>query len=325
MNPFLGIFFKVLSGLSFTLMSASIKWLGTSHPGETAYPVGEVVFFRSFLAMWTVVVWLGLRGRLKGAMATANPLGHVQRGLVGTLGMFFGFAALSFLPLPDATAINYVVPLLTVMLAALVLKESVGIYRWSAVAMGMIGVIVMLWPHLGFLKNEAAASGVAETSGFGALCGLLGALCSAFAMIEVRKLTATEATGTIVLYFSALTSTFGLLTIVLGLVDARYRWLMPSGMEAVLVLMIGVFGGIGQITLTESYRHAEPSVIAPFDYLNLVWALLLGWVFFANQPDEALVIGATIVIAAGLFVLLRERRLGIERRLERAASSSRSI
>ncbi|MBY0612189.1 MAG: DMT family transporter [Beijerinckiaceae bacterium] len=322
MNPFLGIFFKVLSGLSFTMMSASVKWLGTSHPGETIYPVGEVVFFRSFLAMWTVVAWLAWRGKLKGATLTNNRMGHIQRGLVGSFGMFFGFAALSLLPLPDATAINYIVPLITVMLAALVLKETVGVYRWSAVGVGMIGVAVMLWPHLSFLQASAPP---AEGASFGAACGLMAALCTSFAMIEVRKLTATEKTGTIVLYFSALTSVFGALTILLGFFDVRYRWLMPTGLEAGLMIMIGVFGGIGQITLTESYRHAEPSVIAPFDYLNLVWALIIGWVLFAETPDEALMIGASIVIAAGLFVILREHQLGIKRKREKAAAPSRPI
>jgi len=319
-NPIFGIFFKVLSGIAFTLMSACIKWLGTHHMSEQIYPVGEVVFFRSFLAMWTVVVWLALQGKLRASIRTKNPLGHVQRGLVGSGGMFFGFAALAFLPLPDATALGYVAPLLTVMLAALLLHESVGIYRWGAVGFGMVGIIGTLWPHLGESRES-----MVEGSGFGALCGLAAALCTAFAIIEVRKLTATEQTGTIVLYFSGLTSCFGLVTLILGLFIPRYAWQMPSGFEAGLVVLIGFFGGIGQILLTESYRHAEPSVIAPFDYLNLIWAILLGWVLFAERPETALIFGASIVIAAGLFVLWREHRLGIQRKREKAAAPPRSI
>ena len=323
MNPLLGIFFKVVSGLAFTFMSACVKWLGTNHPGETVYPVGEVVFFRSSLAALTVVVWLAWRGRLRESTRTANPWGHVQRGLVGSGGMFFGFTALSLLPLPDATAINYIVPLLTVMLSGIILKEAIGIYRWSAVFIGMIGVAVMLWPHLSFV--QASRSSTAGTLSFGAGCGVFAAFCTSFAVIEVRKLTRTEQTGTIVLYFSILTSIFGACTIVLGFFSQKYSWLMPSPYEAMFLLMIGVFGGIGQITLTESYRHAGPAVIAPFDYLGLVWALMLGWVLFSEVPESTLIIGASIVIAAGLFVLLREHQLGIRRKREKAAGSARTI
>ena len=320
MNPLLGILFKVISGVAFTLMSASIKWLGTGHPREAIFPVGEVVFFRSFLAMWTVVAWLAIQGKLRSAIRTRNVLGHVQRGLVGSGGMFFGFAALAYLPLPDATAIGYIAPLMTVMLAALLLHEAVGVYRWGAVGFGMLGIVVMLWPHLGMAQRAAP-----EGTGFGAMCGLAAALCTAFAIIEVRKLTATEQTGTIVLYFSGLTSIFGLVTFFLGLFIPRYAWLMPSGFEAGLICLIGFFGGIGQILLTESYRQAEPSVIAPFDYLNLIWAILLGWVLFAETPEQALIFGALIVIAAGLVVLLREHQLGIKRKREKAAAPPRSI
>ncbi len=323
MNPFLGIFFKILSGFAFTLMAASVKWLGTMHSSDIPYPVGEVVFFRSFLAMWTVFAWLGLRGNLREAWRTQNFAGHIQRGLVGSGGMFFGFAALTLLPLPDATAINYIVPLLTVALAAVLLKERVGLYRWSAVFVGLMGILVMLYPHLSFLRSGGTA--ISSNADFGAICGLLAALCTAFAIIEVRKLTATEQTGTIVLYFSALTSFFGALTVLLGFFSPKYRWLMPTSHEAWLLMLIGFCGGIGQILLTESYRHAEPSVIAPFDYLNLVWALLLGWVLFADKPDPALMIGAAIVIAAGMVVLVREHQLGIKRKREREAAPSRAL
>ncbi len=323
MSPFIGIFLKIVSGFAFTLMAAGVKWLGADHVDAPDYPTGEVVFFRSFFALITVMIWLAMRQKLRSAVKTQNIFGHFKRGLVGSAGMFCGFATLSLLPLPDATAINYIVPLLTVMLAALVLKEPVGPYRWSAVGFGMIGIAVMLWPHLSIGGHKAEAN--SSFSSLGAAFGLAAAFFSAFAMIEVRKLTATEQTGTIVFYFSALTTAMSAATFFLGIFHSDFIWLLPSGKEGVLLVLIGLFGGIGQITLTESYRQAEPSVIAPFDYLNLIWALLIGWILFSDKPDPSLVFGAGIVIAAGLVVIFRERHLGIVRRQEKEASSSRTI
>ncbi len=325
MSPFIGIILKIVSGLSFTLMSTGARWLSVSHENTPNYPVGQVVFFRSFIAMLVVFAWLGFYGQLRHVMRTSNFLGHVKRGLVGSGGMFFGFAALFYLPLPDATAINYVIPLLTVVLAALLLKEQVGVYRWGAVGFGMIGVAIMLWPY--FYAGNSSATHTASYH-LGAVFGLIAALFSAFAMIEVRKLTLSEKTGTIVFYFSALTTFLSAITYVVGLIgpefaglkfagfklaDLKLAWLMPNMLDLSVFILVGFFGGIGQITLTESYRNAEPSVIAPFDYLNLIWALLIGWVLFNDMPDISLVFGAIIVIAAGMIIILRERYLGLKR------------
>jgi drug/metabolite transporter (DMT)-like permease len=293
-------------------MATGARWLAVSHINSPQYPLGQVVFFRSFIAMLVIFIWLRLQGKLRHVYRTQNFFGHIKRGLTGSGGMFFGFAALAYLPLPDATAINYIMPLMTVVLAALILKEQIGAYRWGAVGFGMIGVMVMLWPYL----SAGSASHSANYS-FGAMLGLFAALFAAFAMIEIRKLTSSEETGTIVFYFSLLTTLMSGVAFILGLIKPQYAWILPNFKDLIVLLSIGFFGGIGQITLTESYRNAEPSVIAPFDYLNLIWALLIGWVLFRDMPDISLVFGAMIVISAGLIIIFRERYLGIKRKREK--------
>lgn len=305
MNPLLGISLKVLSALAFTIMSAGIKRVGSD------YPTGEIVFFRSAFAILPLVVWLSLRGDLIRAVRTSDLKGHILRGIVGSCGMFAGFVALSYLPLSDAVVIGYASPLITVVLAALFLGETVRAYRWSAVGIGFLGVLVMMSPHLGAVRADG--SGWLVGAGF----GLLGACCAAGATIQVRRMTATESTGAIVFYFTLLTTALGLATIVLG-------WKMPNATDAALLVAVGILGGIGQILMTQSFRYADASLIAPFDYTTMVWAFLIGWFVFGQLPGPAVLAGGAIVAAAGVFVIWREHRLGLDRRKSRKAAPQRS-
>ena len=305
-RPFLGIGLKVLSALAFTMMSAGIKLLGEK------FPIGELVFFRSAFAIVPLIVWLGWQRDLINAVRTRSLKGHLLRGIIGSCGMFSGFLALSYLPLSEAVAIGYAAPLIVVVLAALVLKEVVRAYRWTAVCIGFGGVLIMLSPHLA----GAAAHGLAGGAAIGALFGLFGACCAAGATIQVRRLTASEKTGAIVFYFSLMTTLLGLFTLVLG-------WRMPSGTELALLVLIGILGGIGQILLTESYRHGDASLVAPFEYTTMIWAVLIGWFAFGQWPQPAVAVGGAIVAAAGMFVVWRERRLGLLR-AEVATGSQRN-
>lgn len=305
LSPFLGITLKLVSALAFTLMSAGIKSI------STRYPTGEIVFIRSFFAMIPLLIWLAWRSELPAALKTSNLRGHLKRGIMGSTGMFCGFAALQFLPLSEAVAIGYAAPLAVVVLAALVLKERVRIYRWSAVTIGFVGVLIMLSPHLG-----AGAHPVGGNAALGAMLGLAGAFCSAFASVEVRLLTATERTGAIVFYFMLLTSLLGLSTILLG-------WNMPNLQDAAMMVLIGILGGLGQILIVQAYRYGDASLIAPFEYSTMLWAVAIGWFWFGEWPTLAILIGATIVIASGIYVILREHQLGLARREQREVGPSR--
>jgi drug/metabolite transporter (DMT)-like permease len=277
------------------------------------YPVGEVVFFRSAFALLPLLVWLKWQGDLVNAVRTKNVVGHFKRGLIGTSGMYLSFAALSHLPLHDAIAIGYASPLIVVILAALLLNEKVRAYRWTAVAVGFAGVLIMLSPYL---KLETFSGGLGAGPTLGALCALAGAFCSAGAMIQVRRLTATEKTGAIVFYFFVLASALSLCTIVFG-------WHMPDATDWALLLVAGILGGIGQILLTQSYRYADTSVIAPFEYTTMIWALLFGWFMFGDLPTATVLTGAALVAATGLFIVWREHQLGLLRTKEFQASPQR--
>lgn len=319
---FVGILFKLASALAFSCMGASVKIVGSITPANAQFPVGQVVFARSFFALLPVFVWMALVGKLSTAFATHNHAGHLKRGLIGSMGMFFGFAGLTMLPLPDATAISFAAPLISVVLAAFILGEVVRLYRWSAVLIGFCGVLVMLWPHI---SADAVSSAKDTTKAMGAFFGLAGATCAAFAMIEVRRLTTTETTAAIVTYFSLMTTTFGMLSILAGAFEPRWAWITPEPKQAVFLILVGIMGGFGQIFLTESYRHAPASVVAPFDYTGMVFALLWGYFLFGDIPDTMVLIGAAIVSVAGIFVILRERQLGIDRRRQSEASAQRAV
>lgn len=289
MNPPLAIALKVLSALAFTVMSAGIKFV------SDRIPVGEIVFFRSFFMLLPLMLWLAWQGPVLAALRTRNLVGHFRRGVMTSSSMFLNFLALSYLPLTDAVALGYTAPLVVVLLAALVLKEKVQDYRWIGTGIGFAGVIVMLTPYLGggqLLAGGAATIGVA--------IAMAGAFLTAGAVIQVRRLVDKETTGAIIFYMSLMTSALGLVTILGG-------WAMPTAEEAMVLIGVGIVGGLGQILLTLSYRYADASLLAPFDYTTMLWACLFGWLFFGDWPLPAVIIGAAIVIGAGVFVIWRER------------------
>ena len=305
-----GILLKIASAFAFMLMSVMVKLC------NDRFPTGELVLFRSFFSMLVLVMWLAARHEFPAAIVTRRPFGHVLRGMAGSFGMFLGFAALTFLPLPDATAFSYAAPLMVVVFAAVFLNERVRIYRWSAVAVGFAGVMVMLWDHLG-----ASLSGTAAGSATGVGIALTAALFAAIATIQTRRLTQTERTGAIVFYFSLMTTCAGACALAAASLW-RIDWsasalILPQvfvrpGFRDILALAsIGVFGGLGQILMTESFRHADASIIACFDYTSMLWALAFGLVLFGETPTPAVLAGAAIVAGAGIFVIWRERRLGL--------------
>ncbi len=302
MNLLKGILFKLISTLLFALMSALVRFV------SEAAPVGQIVFFRSAFGILPVVLIYAYRRELASAVRTRRPLGHIGRGSISVTGMFLNFGSLARLPLVDATAIGFAAPFITVVMAALILREPVRIFRWSAVIVGFGGVIVMLWPHLN-LANVTGAAGAAAT--IGALFGLGSAFTNAASVIQTRRLTATETTASIVFYFSLISAIGGLLTLPFG-------WHSPTAPQYAALISIGLLGGVSHIVLTESYRHAPASVVAPFDYTAMIWAFLLGYWIFGEVPTVYVFVGAVIVAAAGLFVIWREGQLGLLKRREKA-------
>lgn len=301
MQPLRGIILKLCSVLLFITMAALIK-ATAAH-----VPPGEAVFFRSFFAMPVIFVWLWMRGDLRTGLRVASPMGHFWRGFVGTAAMGLMFAGLGMLPLPEVTAIGYAAPMLVVVFAAMFLGEDVRVFRLFAVALGLVGVLVVLAPRLTLLSGPEVES----VAALGAMLVLMGAVCAALAQIYVRKLVQTEQTSAIVFFFSLTSSGLALLTLPFG-------WVVPSPQEAALLVAAGVLGGLGQIFLTSAYRFADASVVAPFDYASMLFAILIGYFFFDEVPTMQMLIGAGLVILAGVMIILREHALGLKREKARS-------
>lgn len=303
-GPLRGISLKILSVCCFVVMATMLKAADT-------VPAGEMVFFRSFFALVPVLAYLAFRGRLSTAFKTSRPIGHIMRGLIGVCSMAMGFFALTRLPLPEATAIGYASPLVIVILSAILLHERVYIFRWTTVIVGLVGVMIILWPRLTVFSGGGSAD---SPQTIGALAALGAAVLSAFAMLQVRKLVQTERTETIVTYFFISASALSLLTLPFG-------WVMPTPEQAALLIGAGFFGGLGQLLLTSCYRYADMSVIAPFEYVSLLLTIIIGYLLFSDVPTISMIIGAIIIVASGIAVILRERWLGLDRRRSKEAST----
>lgn len=304
MSPLKGIALKLVAVVLFIVMSSLIK------AASEQVPPGQAVFFRSFFALPVILAWLALRGDLRTGLRVTSRMGHFWRGVVGTTAMGLMFAGLGLLPLPEVTALGYAAPLLVVIFAAMFLDEKVGPFRLGAVALGLVGVLIVLAPRLTTLNEDTFEM----TQAVGAVLVLLGAFCAALAQIYIRKLVQTEQTSAIVFYFSLTSSLLSLLTLPFG-------WVVPGMTEAVFLVLAGVLGGTAQIFLTSSYRFADASVIAPFDYASMLFAIVIGYVFFDEVPTGQMLLGASLVILAGIVIILRERQLGLRRGRARAVKT----
>lgn len=280
-NPALGILLRVLAMALMAVLAAVVK--ACSARGA---PILEIVFFRNAFAFIPVLLYIWRRHGLS-VLKTRRPGAHLTRSAVGLTGMVCGFTAVSLLPLTQSTAISFSAPLFMTALSALVLREPVGIQRWLAVAVGFVGVLIMVHPD----PRHFAGAGVAFA--------LAGALGSAAAMIAIREISRTEPGPTIVFYFT-------LAGTVLGLASLPFGWIRPDPELLALLVAAGLIGGTGQLLLTEAIRRAPVAVVAPFDYTQLVWAGLIGFLVWGEHPHVFTLVGAMVVAASSTYILWRE-------------------
>ncbi len=295
-RPATAITLKVASIAVFVAMQVFIKLAGQ-------VPPGQIVFFRSFFALFPLLVLLTWQGELRSAVHTTRPGRHIFRGLIGVASMGLGFFALTRLPLPEAIMLNYAQPLLVVVISALVLGETVRLFRWSAVVVGFIGVLIVSWPKLTLFGSP---EGIGRDEAIGVVAALLAAGISAVALLQVRSLVATEKASTVVIWFSMTAAVAGLLTFPFG-------WAALTSWQAFVLVMSGICGGVAQLLMTEAYRHASVAAVAPFEYSSILFGLVAGYLIFADVPTIHTVAGGAIVIGAGLMIIWREQRLGLAR------------
>ena len=287
-RPVLGVFFKLTSVLFLASMGACVKHLGS------AIPSGETIFVRGLIsiAVLTFVAW-----RVEGGLhvlKTKNLRSHALRSLSGTASMFCWFTALTLIPLADFTAISFTAPLFLTILAMVFLGERIHGYRWSALGIGFVGVLIMVGPQL----TLGSSVGVAVALG--------AAVFSAVAVTTLRSMSGSggEHAITITFYFSVTNMICAAFTALAG-------WPMPTGEQWLFIGLAGLFGVLGQLLMTYSYRYAEASTVAPLDYANLLLAVFYGYYFFGELPHLSTWLGAPLVIAAGVIILWREYRLAV--------------
>lgn len=250
-----GIALRVLSGLLFTLMSLCVKLTSGT------VPLGEIVFFRSAVAMLPLVAFLWWRGEFPGGLRTRRPWGHVLRSGLGAAAMFTSFAAIARLPLAEATLLGYLAPLILVLFASMLLGERITAPRALGVALGFAGVVVLTMPEMGNGPMDVARA-------TGLLLGVATAVLTAGAYVQVRRLTATESPGAIAFYFVLVASAASLVTLPAG-------WVVPGPVDMALLVGAGLCGGAAHIAMTLSFKLVEASRLASFDYLTLFWAGLI--------------------------------------------------
>ncbi|MGQ3015978.1 DMT family transporter [Phenylobacterium sp.] len=262
---------------------------------ERGVPIFETLFFRNAFAFIPIAIYIWRTSGF-GVLRTTRPGAHATRAMVGLTGMIGGFLAVSHLPLTEATALSFSAPLFMTALSVPLLKESVGPHRWAAVAVGFVGVLIMIRPDPANLAN------------IGVIFALIGAVGSALAMITIRQISMTEPGPRIVFYFTVAGALAGLASLPFG-------WIMPDPGTFALLVVMGLLGGVGQLLLTEAIRVAPVAVVAPFDYTQLVWASLFAFLVWEELPRALTLVGAGVVAASGLYILYRETR----RRREPAA------
>jgi drug/metabolite transporter (DMT)-like permease len=274
-----GILYMVASTVMFAGVNAIVKWeLAT-------YPVGEVAFFRSLFAFATVALLILPRSGW-GVLRTRRYREHLQRGLSQFGSMTCMMLAFSMLPLASAIAIGFSAPLFTTLLSVVVLKEIVGVHRWSALVVGFIGVLVVTHPG-------------ADTLSWGAFFALANAVLISSVAIAIRRMSATESTETLILYQMSVITVCTLFLLPFG-------YIQPAWYDVLALAAAGAGNGIAQFWWTRALSVAPPSAVVPFNYLSLVWAAMLGFAIWGDVPTAELLAGSGIVIASGLYILWRE-------------------
>lgn len=285
-NQSLGILLRLLSVALMAAMSAAV------HGAAQTLPVGQIMFWRSVLALLPICLYVWALGAFPHGLRPKHPCLHITRGLFGALSMALSFISLAYLPVANAQAFAYLAPVLTLPLAALVLKEPLARRLVICVAIGFLGVLILLWdalqaPEGGMWIGVAAALGYAVTM--------------AFVRVHIKKMTNSESASAIAFFFALVSASVGLLTLPFGWAPlnwSTFGWLA----------LAGVLGGAGHIASSEAVARAPVSKLAPFDFTGLIWALGFDLVLFATLPNALSWFGIGMIIVAALLVAIAPKR-----------------
>jgi drug/metabolite transporter (DMT)-like permease len=275
-----GIVLMCLSTVAFSIMHGLVRFV------SEVLPPFQIAFFRNIFGL---AFLLPILMRSRFAMLRTKRIGlHALRGVINIAAMLMFFTALSISPLAKVTALSFTAPIFMAILAVLVLGEHFRIYRWLAILSGFVGMLIILRPGLVVIDT-------------GALLVTGAAALWAVAMILIKILSRTESSVTIVAYM-------GIFLGIFSIVPALWVW-QPFGLQTLgWMVLIGLFGSIAQMSLSQSLKETDPTALMPFDFLKLIWTTLIGAWFFAEFPDIYTWIGAAVIFLSGLFIAFRERQ-----------------
>lgn len=286
-RPLLALFVRLLAAAALATMGMLVKLAG-----ERGAHLGELIFWRQLITTILLGAGLALTGRL-ALLRTQRLPAHARRAASGLFGMIFTYGAVLLLPLAEATTLGFTAPVFAVLLAIVLLRERIGPYRWSAVAIGFAGVVVVMQPF-GGLHQGVTWAGVAV--------GLVAPFMVALISFQIQDLNTTENPWSIVFWFAALTTPVAALA--LPFVMAAH-----DPVTWALILGMGVVGAAAQMLLTTSLRFGSAAVILLMDYTALLWASFYGYYVFDRAAPASLWLGAPLIIGAGLLIAWRERQL----------------
>ena len=274
----LGFLYMFLSVCAFSVMDLIVKW-------SDNYPLGQVIFFRGFFGL-VLYYFVIPKERLRDFYFTKRPMLHFSRCFFGLMALLSIFTALRNLPLATVVSISFAAPIFTTIFSIFFLSEKVGYFRWLAVFVGFVGIIIISEPGLSSLNVYY-------------IFPVIFVLGMSYVAISIRQLSSTEPVWLISLYFSAAITLAGLFTI-------PYGWLMPNLIDLILLSLIGIFGGVANLWLSQSYKFSEVSLVTPLKYLALVFAIIFGYFIWDEIPTIKTLVGATLVITSSVIIFRRE-------------------
>ena len=267
-----------LSVCAFSIMDLIVKW-------SDDYPLGQVIFFRGFFGI-VLYYFVIPKERIRDFYFTRRPLLHFSRCFFGLAALLSIFTALRNLPLATVVSISFAAPIFTTIFSIFFLSERVGYFRWLAVFIGFIGILIISEPGFSSLNVYY-------------IFPVIFVLGMSYVAISIRQLSSTEPVWLISLFFSAAITIAGLLTLPFG-------WIMPSFYDLTLLSMIGFFGGVANLWLSQSYKFSEVSLVTPLKYLALVFAIVFGYLIWGEVPSVKTLVGAILVIASSIIIFRRE-------------------
>ena len=277
----LGVLYGIASVACFAMMDASVKWLDM-------FPVGQVLFSRFFFGLIPILM-LVPRSEFKTFYKTSRPKLHAFRAITGTLAIIALFIALREIPLADVVSLTFGGPIFVTLGSIFFLSEKVGIKRWLAVLIGFFGMLLIVKPAY-------------EELNIYYIFPIIFCIFFACVALSIRSLSSTEPNYRIALYFS-------LLSMIVGLFTLPFGWVMPNTFEFFLLIFTGLVGSVANILLTVSLRFAEASLVTPTKYLNLVFAILLGYFIWSEIPKLLTLVGAGLIIVSSVIIFMRESEL----------------